>query len=68
MPIGEVCRQVGVSQETFYRWKRVYGGLQTSEVRELRQLRDEVTKLKRLVADSSLDKVMFQDVKSRRRF
>jgi putative transposase len=62
IPIGELCRQVGVSEQTYYRWKKVYGGLQPSQVRELKQLRDEVTKLKRLVADLSLDKVMLQDV------
>ena len=62
IPIGELCRQVGISEQSFYRWKKVYGGLQPSEARELKQLRDEVTKLKRLVADLSLDKVMLQDV------
>jgi len=62
IPVGELCRQVGVSEQSFYRWKKVYGGLQPSEVRELKQLRDEVTKLKRLVADLSLDKVMLQDI------
>ncbi len=62
VPIGEVCRQVGVSQQTFYRWKKVYGSMPPSEARELKQLREENTKLKRLVADLSLDKVMLQDV------
>jgi putative transposase len=62
VPVGELCRQVGISEQSFYRWKKVYGGLQPSEVRELKQLRDEVTKLKRLVADLSLDKIMLQDV------
>ena len=62
VPIKDICRQVGVSEQTFYRWKKVYGGLQPREVRELKQLRDEVTKLKRLVADLSLDKVMLPDV------
>jgi putative transposase len=60
--VADVCRQVGISEQSFYRWKKVYGGLQASEVRELKQLRDEVTKLKRLVADLSLDKVMLQDI------
>ena len=58
----DVCRQVGVSEQTFYRWKKEYGGMLPSEARELKQLRDENTKLKRLVADLSLDKVMLQDV------
>ena len=62
IPVGELCRQVGISEQSFYRWKKVYGGLQPSEARELKQLRDEVTKLKRLVADLSLDKVMLQDI------
>ena len=61
-PVGELIRHVGISEQTFYRWKKVYGGLQPSEARELKQLRDENTKLKRLVADLSLDKVMLQDV------
>lgn len=61
-PIGDVCRQVGISEQTYYRWKKVYGGMPPSEARELKQLRDEHTKLKRLVADLSLDKVMLQDV------
>ena len=61
-PVGEICRKLGVSEQSFYRWKKVYGSLQPSEARELKQLRDEVTKLKRLVADLSLDKVMLQDV------
>ena len=62
IPVADVCRQVGISEQSFYRWKKVYGGLQPSEARELKQLRDENTKLKRLVADLSLDKVMLQDV------
>ena len=60
--VGDVCRQVGVSEQTFYRWKKEYGSMLPSEARELKQLRDENTKLKRLVADLSLDKVMLQDV------
>ena len=62
VPIGDLCRKVGISEQSFYRWKKVYGGLQPSEARELKQLRDENAKLKRLVADLSLDKVMLQDV------
>jgi putative transposase len=62
VPVGDVCRQVGISEQTFYRWKKAYGGMLPSEARELKQLRDENTKLKRLVADLSLDKVMLQDV------
>src|SRR4051812_44741924 len=62
VPVGDVCRQVGISEQTFYRWKKAYAGMLPSEARELKQLRDENTKLKRLVADLSLDKVMLQDV------
>lgn len=61
-PIAELYRQHGVSEQSFYRWKKVYGGMLPWEARELKQLRDENTKLKRLVADLSLDKVMLQDV------
>ena len=61
-PVGDLCRQVGVSEQTFYRWKKVYGGMLPGEARELNQLRDENTKLKRVVADMTLDKVMLQDV------
>lgn len=60
--IAELRRQHGVSQQSFYRWKKVYGGMPPSEARELKQLREENTKLKRLVADPSLDKVMLLDV------
>jgi putative transposase len=60
--VGDLCRQVGISEQTFYRWKKEYGGMLPSEARELKQRRDENTKLKRLVADLSLDKVMLQDV------
>ena len=60
--VGEVCRQVGISEQTFYRWKKVYGSMLPSEARELKQLREENTKLKRLVADLTLDKVMLQDI------
>jgi putative transposase len=62
VPVGDVCRQVGISEQTFYRWKKAYGSMLPSEARELKQLRDENTKLKRLVADLSLDKVMLQDI------
>ena len=54
----DVCRQVGISEQTFYVWKRKYAGLSLSELRELRQLREENAKLKRLVADLSLDRHM----------
>jgi len=62
VPVGDLCRKVGISEQSFYRWKKVYGGLQPSEARELKQLREENTKLKRLVADLALDKVILQDI------
>jgi putative transposase len=61
-PIAELCRQHGVSEQSFYRWKKLYGTMEPSEVRELKQLREENAKLKRIVADLSLDRAMLQDV------
>ncbi len=60
--VGEVCRQLGISEATFYNWKKKYGGLGVTELRRLRQLEEENTKLKAIVADLSLDKQMLQDV------
>ena len=60
--VAEICREVGISEQTFYVWKRTYAGLGLSELRELRQLREENTKLKRLVADLSLDRHMLQEI------
>jgi putative transposase len=65
-PAIELCRQHGISEQSFYRWKKRYGGMLPAEARELKQLRDENSKLKRLVADLSLDKVMLQDVLSKK--
>lgn len=64
--IGEVCRKVGISEATFYNWRKRYAGLLPSEVKRLRQLEEENGKLKRLVADLSLDKAMLQDVLSKK--
>ena len=61
-PVSEVCRKLGVSEQTFYRWKKVYAGMGVEEVRRLRILEEENRKLKQLVADLSLDKQMLQDV------
>lgn len=60
--VGEVCRKAGISEATFYNWRKRYAGLMPSEVKRLRQLEEENAKLKRLVADLSLDKAMLQDV------
>jgi putative transposase len=62
----EVIRKMGISEQTFYRWKKLYGGLGPSEVRRLKQLEDENRRLKQMVADLSLDKHMLQDVLSRK--
>ena len=59
--VEEICRKLGVSEATFYRWKKQFAGMGTVEVRRLKQL-EENTRLKRLVADLSLDKTMLQDV------
>jgi putative transposase len=61
-PVAEVIRKMGVSEPTFYRWRKKYAGLGVAEVRRLKQLEDENKKLKQLVADLSLDKRMLQDV------
>ena len=60
--ISEICRKLGISEQTFYTWKRKYAGMGLSELRELRQLREENAKLKRLVADLSLDRHMLQEI------
>ena len=62
----EIIRKLGVHENTFYAWKKRFGGLGTPEIRELRQLREENSKLKRLVADLSLDKTMLQDIISKK--
>lgn len=61
-PISEVCRKLGVAEQTFYRWKNKYGGMLPSDMKRLKQLEEENAKLKKLVADLSLDKLMLQDV------
>ena len=61
-PAAELIRKVGISEQTFYRWKKVYGGLEPGQARRLKQLEEENAKLKRLVADLSVDKIMLQDV------
>jgi putative transposase len=61
-PVADLIRHLGIAEQTLYRWKRPYVGLESEQVREFKQLQDENVKLKRLVADLSLDKVMLQDV------
>ncbi len=64
--VGELCRRTGISEATFYAWRKKYAGLMPSGMRWLRQLEEENAKLKRLVTDLSLDKAMLQDVVSRK--
>ncbi len=61
-PVADIVRKLGIAEQTFYRWKKQYGGLEPSQVRELKQLQEENAKLKKLVADLSLDKAMLQDI------
>jgi len=60
-PVEEICRKLGVSEATYFRWKKKYRGLGVPELRELRQLREENRRLKGLVADLTLDKTMLQE-------
>ena len=64
--IGEIIRKLGIAEATFYRWKKKYAGLGVAEVRRLKQLEDENKRLKRLVADLTLDKQILQDVLSKK--
>jgi putative transposase len=64
--VAEVCRKMGVSEATFFRWKKRFAGMGTAEIRRLKQLEEENAKLKRLVADLTLDKTMLQDVLRRK--
>lgn len=62
LPVPDLIRQVGISEQTFYRWKKQYAGLQSDQVRELKQVTEENQRLKKLVAELSLDKAVLQDV------
>ena len=65
-PVAEVCRKMGISENTYYRWKKKYGGLLPSDMKKLRQLEEENRRLKQMVADLSLDKHMLQEVLSKK--
>lgn len=65
-PVEEVCRKLGISQPTFYRWKQKFDGMGVEELRRLKSLEDENKRLKALVADLSLDKQILQDVLSKK--
>ena len=60
-PVVEVCRKLGVSEQTFYRWKRKFAGMGVAELRRLRQVEDENRRLKQLIADLTLDKQLLQE-------
>jgi len=66
VPVAEVIRKMGITEQTFYRWRRKYGGLGPSELKRLKQLEEENRRLKQMVADLSLDKHMLQDVLSKK--
>jgi len=66
VPVAEVIRKAGISEQTFYRWKAKYAGLEVDEVRNMVQLQEENTRLKQLVAELTLDKAMLQDVLSKK--
>jgi putative transposase len=65
-PVSDLIRRIGVAEQTFYRWKKRYAGLESDQVRQFKQIQDENIRLKRLVAELSLDKVMLQDVLSKK--
>ena len=62
VPVAELIRKVGISEQTLYRWKKEYKGLETDHIRQCKQLQEENARLKRLVAELTLDKTMLQDV------
>jgi len=62
VPVAELIRKTGITEQTYYRWKARYTGLEADQVRQIKQLREENTKLKQLVAELTLDKTMLQDV------
>ncbi len=65
-PVAEICRKAGISQATYFNWKKKYAGLMPSEMKKLRELEDENRRLKKIVADLMLDKEMLQDVVKRK--
>ena len=66
VPVAEVCRKAGISQATYYAWKKKYAGMMPSEMKRMRELEEENNRLKRIVADLSLDRAMLQDVIKRK--
>lgn len=66
VPVSEICRKAGISDATYYNWKKKYSGLMPSEMKRLRALEDENNRLKKIVADLTLDRAMLQDVIKRK--
>jgi len=66
LPVADMIRQLGISEMTYYRWKKQYAGLESDQVRELKQVAEENARLKKLVAELSLDKAVLQDVLSKK--
>ena len=66
LPVADLIRQVGISEQTYYRWKKQYAGLEPDQARELKQVQDENLRLKKLVAELSLDKAILQDINSKK--
>jgi putative transposase len=66
LPVADLIRQLGISEQTYYRWKKSYAGLESDQVRELRQVVEENARLKKFVAELSLDKAVLQDVLSKK--
>jgi putative transposase len=62
MPVAELIRRIGIAEQTFYRWKKQYAGLDSDQARQLKQLQEENDRLKKIVAELSLDKAMLADV------
>jgi putative transposase len=65
-PVADLIRQLGISEQTCYRWKKQYAGLESNQVRELKQLQEENERLKKLVAEVSLDKVILKDIATKK--
>lgn len=66
MPVKELIREVGITEQTFYRWKSKYGGMEVSDAKKLRQLEEENRRLKTMVADLMLDNKILKDVNSKK--
>ena len=64
MNVGQICREIGIAEQTYYRWRREYGGMKVDQARRLRDLEKENTRLKKAVADLTLDKLILKEALS----